>query len=52
MKCKKHTRYKGIYKPRTECLDCWKIHVANIEKKLADLYRDMDRLGDELENYK
>ncbi|HEC66266.1 hypothetical protein LCGC14_3100530 [marine sediment metagenome] len=48
MKCKKHPRYKGIYKPRTECLDCWKIYETNLEKKLGELNKEMDKLGEEL----
>ena len=51
MKCKKHPKYSGKHKPRTECLACWKIHIANIEKKLNDLYKDIEDLGAELEDY-
>ncbi len=48
MKCKKHPRYKGIYKPRTECLDCWKIYETNLEKKLGELNKEIDDLIEEL----
>lgn len=39
-KCKKHPRYKGIYKPRCLCKHCWAIYLgvcetcAPIEKQL------------------
>lgn len=48
MKCKKHPRYKGIYKPRIECLDCWKIYEAELEKQLAGLDKKIDDLTEEL----
>lgn len=30
MKCKLHPKYKGIYDPRCECADCWKIRKLHI----------------------
>ncbi len=48
MKCKKHSRYKGIYKPRTECLDCWRIHEVHLEKELEELDKKIDDLIEEL----
>jgi len=48
MKCKKHPKYKGIYKPRVECLDCWKMYESNLIKKLADLDVEIDKLVEEL----
>jgi len=29
MKCSKHPRYKGMKKPRVECVDCWVIYLQN-----------------------
>ncbi len=29
MKCKKHPGYKGIRKPRVDCLECWKIYARS-----------------------
>ncbi|KKM91217.1 hypothetical protein LCGC14_1230800 [marine sediment metagenome] len=49
MKCKKHPRYKGIREPRTECLDCWKIHEADLKKELIELDKEMDDIMEELE---
>ena len=33
MKCKKHPKYKGIYPPRVNCKQCWKIYN---ERKLGN----------------
>lgn len=27
--CKKHPRYKGVGKPRSLCLDCWKVWLSD-----------------------
>ncbi len=29
MKCSRHPRYKGINKPRVECVDCWVMYLQN-----------------------
>lgn len=26
MKCKKHHKYKGVFKPRVDCEQCWIIY--------------------------
>lgn len=30
MKCKLHPKYKGIYDPRCDCADCWKIRKLHL----------------------
>ncbi len=49
MKCKKHTRYEGIHEPRTDCLDCWRMHEVHLEKELKKLNKEIDGFIEELE---
>ncbi len=33
MKCQEHPRYKGASRPRSNCLDCWKIYAKELERR-------------------
>ncbi len=37
MKCKKHPYYQGACRPRTNCLDCWKIYAEKVEQRRKEL---------------
>lgn len=41
MKCKKHPKYKAVYKPRTGCWECWDLYrEKHPEEKV--FYSSMD----------
>ena len=39
--CKKHPRYTGIYKPRNNCMKCWRIYAITHPYKAAKKFNDM-----------
>ncbi len=53
MTCKKHPRYKGRSRPRTDCIDCWKIYVERpmaeyIDARVAPLLSTLKAKYDDL----
>ena len=37
MTCKKHPNYKAVYKPKADCLECWKIYAEKLERHVRML---------------
>lgn len=48
MKCKEHKSYGGKYKPRHKCLDCWKMYEVNLIKKIEEVNKDIDKIGEDV----
>lgn len=40
-KCKKHPKYKGIMKPRVDCLPCFKVYAEVLYEKWFSLTQNV-----------
>ncbi len=47
MNCKKHPKYKAIYKPRVDCLACWIMYHETVTRLTIFVTSQIQRLKNE-----
>ena len=42
--CKKHPKYKAIFKPRCDCKECWEIWKESVSMRVAGAKIFLERM--------
>lgn len=51
MKCKRHPRYTGTYRPRGHCITCWRMYATTHPLEAAEVWNDVyDNILRNIEN--
>jgi len=51
MKCKEHPKYKGIHKPKVDCLDCWKIRAGRLDALIKEENKTIEEITKDMKEY-